>query len=133
MRFCCIVILFRYCFWSKSQQGSKIGIYNHSFFFDDRYFVGIDICYASPLYAYHGRGVKVVYPHAYDSDVAVSGKKEETAQKNLLKRRFVPRNAAPSTYYPSTFCKTSISITFPKGWALRILLFVNLLYLCNRT
>lgn len=89
MRFCFIVALFRYCFWSKSQQGGKIGIYNHSFFFDDRYFVGIDICYASSLYAYHGRGMKVVYSHAYDSDFAVSGKKEETARKNFLKRRSI--------------------------------------------
>ena len=90
MRFCCIVALFCYCFWSKSQQGGKIGVRDYSFFFDNRYFVGIDICYASSLYAYHGRGMKVVYSHAYDSDFAVSGKKEETAQKNLVKRRFVP-------------------------------------------
>ena len=71
MRFCFIVALFRYCFWSKSQQGGKIGVRDYSFFFDNRYFVGIDICYASSLYAYHGRGMKVVYSHAYDSDFAL--------------------------------------------------------------
>ena len=90
MRFCFIVALFCYCFWSKSQQGGKIGVRDYSFFFDNRYFVGIDICYTSSLYAYHGRGVEIVYSHAYDSDFAVSGKKEETARKNFLKRHFVP-------------------------------------------
>ena len=133
MRFCCIVVLFRYCFWSKFQQDGKIGVRDYSFFFDDRYFVGIDICYASSLYAYHGRGVEIVYSHAYDSDVAVSGKRKKPHKRIYSNGVSFPRNAAPSTYYPSTFCKTSISITFPKGWALRILLFVNLLYLCNRT
>ena len=69
---CHIVALFRHCFWLKTQQGGKKRVRDYSFFFDDRYSVGIDICYASSFHAYHGWGVEVVYPHAYDSDFAFS-------------------------------------------------------------